>query len=268
MGDPTVSMEPQRARLAKYLVALLAVAVWAVLRLLPGDITPEVPEALPRGTPPRPPSPRLAWARPQPFPTYDPGAAWGLLDHLDQGTVRHRQAPDVGQLQQDIRKLQDQLWGRWLSASGGWRITGEGVLSCLIRPSEADLLAAALRPPLGEPVRGVQVRVRWLTPPRPKERVGLTGGLDARGSGSALLVGCLGREALTCELVEVKEFWVSRALAQKAVPAEAPPQDGPGPWLTLELVQSDVGCRPWWGGSRYWRCEAPTPAVRCPVSFS
>ncbi len=122
---PTRSTKP-------YIIALTAVAVWAALRLVPGDITPVAPETILRHAGRATPSPRRLYQQPQPFPSYDPTVAFSLVDHVSEAQVTHRQRSDSEALRAEIKRLRARLSRRWLSASGDWRVAGEGVLTCLV----------------------------------------------------------------------------------------------------------------------------------------
>lgn len=224
-----------------YIVAILAVLLWSALRLLPGDITPEAPETALRQEVRRLPPPRRLPQPPRPFPSYDPRVAWSLLDHLPEAETTVREVPAPQSLRRLIGTLRNRLSSRWLPAAGDWRVAGEGVLTCFSPPEEPGRLAAALRPPPPEPLCWIRVQLRFLTPPGPEERAGLTPGLDASGSGPAFLVGYAGARTLLGEWVLLKEYRVTQVLAQMRTSAEPFPSRGPGPWLTVTLTRAEGG---------------------------
>lgn len=232
---PGRSSERKASPLRGLIIALLALAAWYALRFLPGDITPEAPETALRQPVHRGAAPQRLWREPQPFPSYDPAIAYSLLDHLDQATISHRQPPDADILRRDLSHLRDQLSSRWLSASGDWRVAGEGVLTCLTPPAEPDRLAASVRA-ASEQVARVSVQVRFVTPPEPQERAGLTPGLDGQGSGLGFLVGWNGPDTLSCEWVRVEGYRATQVLSHEEAQAPASQAGGPTCWLALGLT--------------------------------
>ena len=246
-------------RLRPYVVAILAVALWSALRLLPGDITPEAPETFLRQEVRRAEPPRRLPQPPAPFPSYEPRVAYSLLDHLPEAQTTLREAPDPQGLRRRVRTLRNQLSSRWLSVAGDWRVAGEGVLTCFVLPTEPDRLAAALRPPPPRAPKGLAVRVRFVTPPQPEERAGLTPGLDTSGSGVAFLVGYDGPRTLLAEWVLLKDYRITEVLAQEKVAGEPFPSQGPGPWLTVTAAEAGDAWQGRVGGRLLLGAAVPSP---------
>ncbi len=245
--------------LKPYIIAVAAVALWAALRLLPADITPEAPETMLRHAVRATASPQRRWKQPQPFPSYEPGVAYSLLDHLSEAEVTQRRPSDPEALRREIDRLRSRVSTRWLSASGYWRVAGEGVLTCFTRPSEPTWLAAALRAPPPQPPLRVAVRTRFFTPPEIEERIGLTPGLDRVGSGPALLVGFPTPDTLACEMVRLERYQVAEVLSRREVPVPSFPPDEPGPWLDLDLVWSGGTWKATVDGFASLEASAPAP---------
>jgi arylsulfatase A-like enzyme len=246
-GRGAIRRSERARRLQGYIIALVALAAWYALRFLPGDITPEIPETTLRQTAYRGAAPKRLWQQPQPFPTYDPTIAYSFLDHLDQATLSCRRAPDADLLRRDLTHLRDQLSSRWLSASGDWRVAGDGVLSCFSPPAESDRFAAALRP-VSEQAARVSTQARFLTPPQPEERAGLTPGLDSHGSGLAFLFGWSGPDTLSCEWVRLNEYRPAQVLSHEELGVANPGGDQLTSWLTLALTFTAEGAGRTHGG--------------------
>jgi len=231
-----------RASRGKYVIAIIAVAVWAALRLLPGDITPEAPATYLRSAPPTPPPPRRLWQPPRPFPSYDPSVAYSLLDHVNEASVSYRQpGADAEGLRDRVKALQRDLTSRWRPLGGRWRVFGDGVLTCLQLPEDPGTVAAAVRRRPAESVTDVRVQVRFLTPPVPGERVGLSAGLSRKGSGVALMVRVSESGGLVLEVIRVAAWRTTEVLAWKELPVAEAAGGGPTAWVALALHRSDAG---------------------------